>query len=94
MLVKFKLKSWPQNNQNIKDIGVTLTKEKQEVKTLTFGPEPPQSNAGEDQELAYEKDVYIDGSQSYNPNNIIQSYEWRTFGALKLKLGFVGSSIL
>ena len=55
MLVKFKLKSWPQNNQNIKDIGVTLTKEKQEVKTLTFGPEPPQSNAGEDQELAYEK---------------------------------------
>ncbi len=78
MLVKFKLKSWPQNNQNIKDIGVTLTKEKQEVKTLTFGPEPPQANAGEDQELAYEKDVYIDGSQSYNPNNIIQSYEWRT----------------
>ena len=78
MLVKFKLKSWPQNNQNIKDIGVTLTKEKQEVKTLTFGPEPPQANTGEDQELAYEKDVYIDGSQSYNPNNIIQSYEWRT----------------
>ncbi len=78
MLVKFKLKSWPQNNQNIKDIGVTLTKEKQEVKTLTFGPEPPQANAGVDQELAYEKDVNIDGSQSYNPNNIIQSYEWRT----------------
>ena len=78
MLVKFKLKSWPQNNQNIKDIGVTLTKEKQEVKTLTFGPEPPQADAGEDQELAYEKDVYIDGSKSYNPNNIIQSYEWRT----------------
>ena len=31
MLVKFKLKSWPKNNQNIKDIGVTLTKEKQQV---------------------------------------------------------------
>ena len=33
MLVKFKLKSWPKNNQNIKDIGVTLTKEKQQVNT-------------------------------------------------------------
>ena len=78
MLVKFKLKSWPKNNQNIKDIGVTLTKEKQEVMTLTFGPEPPQANAGKDQELAYEKDINIDGSQSYNPDNIIQSYKWRT----------------
>jgi hypothetical protein len=71
MLVKFKLKSWPKNNQNIKDIGVTLTKEKQQVNTLTFGPEPPQANAGIDQEMAYEKSVSVDGSESYNPNNII-----------------------
>ena len=78
MLVKFKLKSWPKNNQNIKDIGVTLTKEKQQVNTLTFGPEPPQANAGIDQEMAYEKSVFVDGSESYNPNNIIESYEWKT----------------
>ena len=78
MLVKFKLKSWPKNNQNIKDIGVTLTKEKQQVNTLTFGPEPPRANAGFDQEMAYEKSVLIDGSESYNPNNIIVSYEWKT----------------
>ena len=78
MLVKFKLKSWPKNNQNIADIDVTMTKEKQEVITLTFGPEPPIANAGEDQEIAYEKTIYIDGSQSYNPNDIIQSYEWTT----------------
>ena len=78
MLVKFKLKSWPQNNQNIKDISVTLTKEKQQVNTLTFGPEPPEANAGLDQEIAYEKIVFIDGSESYNPNNIIESYEWKT----------------
>ena len=78
MLVKFKLKSWPKNNQNIKDIGVTLTKEKQQVNTLTFGPEPPQANAGVDQEMAYEKSVFIDGSESYNPNNIILSYNWKT----------------
>ena len=78
MLVKFKLKSWPKNNQNIADIDVTMTKEKQEVSTLTFGPEPPIANAGKDQESAYEKTIFIDGSQSYNPNNIIQSYEWTT----------------
>ena len=78
MLVKFKLKSWPKNNQNIADIDVTMTKEKQAVSTLTFGPEPPIANAGEDQESAYEKTIFIDGSQSYNPNNIIESYEWTT----------------
>ena len=71
MLVKFKLKSWPKNNQNIKDIGVTLTKEKQQVNTLTFGPEPPRANAGIDQEMAYEKSVFVDGSESYNPNNCL-----------------------
>ena len=78
MLVKFKLKSWPKNNQNIKDISVTLTKEKQPVNTLTFGPEPPQANAGPNLEMAYEKNILVDGSQSYNPNNIIISYEWKT----------------
>ena len=75
--VKFKLKSWPKNNHSIKNIDVNLTKEKQETKTLTFGVEPPQANAGPDQEFAYEKTVTIDGSKSYNPNNIIQSYEWK-----------------
>jgi hypothetical protein len=50
-LVKFKLKSWPKNNQSIKNIDVTLTKDKQEVKILTFGPEPPQANAGPDQDF-------------------------------------------
>ena len=78
MLVKFKLKSWPKNNQNIADVDVKMTKEKQEVRTLTFGPEPPRADAGEDLESAYEKTIFIDGSQSYNPNNIIQSYEWTT----------------
>jgi len=77
MLVKFKLKSWPKNNQSIENIDVTMTKEKQEVKTLPFGIEPPQADAGPDQEMAYEKTVTIDGSQSYNPNEVIQSYVWR-----------------
>ena len=77
MLVKFKLKSWPKNNQSIKDIDVTMTKEKQKVRTLPFGIEPPQADAGPDQEMAYEKTVTINGSQSYNPNEVIQSYEWR-----------------
>ena len=76
-LVKFKLKSWPKNNESIKDIDVSLTKEKQDVRTISFGPEPPQANAGQDEEYAYEKTITIDGSNSYNPNNIIQSYEWR-----------------
>ncbi|OUW79849.1 MAG: hypothetical protein CBD77_01545 [bacterium TMED217] len=76
MLIKFKLKSWPKNNQSIKDIDVTLLKEKQDTETLPFGPEPPQANAGPDQEMAYEKTVVVDGTQSYNPDNIIQSYEW------------------
>jgi hypothetical protein len=84
-LVKFKLKSWPKNNQSIKNIDVTLTKEKQKEKTLTFGPEPPQANAGPDQEFAYEKNVTIDGSKSYNPNSIIQSYEWKEISK-KLKV--------
>ena len=85
-LVKFKFKSWPKNNQNIKNIDVTLTKEKQKEKTLTFGPEPPQANAGPDQDIGYEKTVTLDGSQSYNPNNIIQSYEWKEIsGKIKIK---------
>jgi len=84
-LVKFKLKSWPKNNQSIKNIDVTLTKEKQKEKTLTFGPEPPQANAGPDEEFAYEKTVTIDGSKSYNPNSIIQSYEWKEISE-KLKV--------
>ena len=65
------------NNQSIKDINVTMTKEKQEVTTLTFGIEPPQADAGPDQEMAYEKNVVIEGSQSYNPKDVIQSKEWR-----------------
>ena len=76
-LVKFKLKSWPKNNENIKDIDVSLTKEKQDVRTISFGPEPPQADAGQDEEYAYEKIITIDGSNSYNPNNIIESYSWR-----------------
>ena len=76
-LVKFKLKSWPKNNENIKNIDVSLTKEKQDVRTISFGPEPPQADAGQDEEYAYEKTVTIDGSNSYNPNDIIRSYEWR-----------------
>ena len=85
-LIKFKLKSWPKNNESIKDLEITLTKEKQAVKTLTFGPEPPQANAGPDQDVAYEKTVTIDGSQSYNPNDIIKSYEWNELsGKLKIQ---------
>ena len=48
MLVKFKLKSWPKNNQNIKDIVITLSREKQQVNTLTFGPGPQHANRGID----------------------------------------------
>ena len=85
-IVKFKLKSWPKNNQSIKDIEVTMTKEKQDTRTLPFGPEPPQANAGPDQDTGYEKTVTLDGSQSYNPNNIIQSYEWKELsGKLKIQ---------
>ena len=74
--VKYKLKAWPKNNQDIKDLRITLTKEKQAVETLAFGPEPPRADAGPDQEIGYEKLVTIDGSSSYNPNDIIESYEW------------------
>ena len=85
-IVKFKLKSWPKNNQSIKDIEVTMKKEKQDTRTLPFGPEPPQANAGPDQDTGYEKTVTLDGSQSYNPNNIIQSYEWKELsGKLKIQ---------
>ena len=74
--VKYKLKAWPKNNQDIKDLSITLTKEKQAVETLAFGPEPPRADAGPDQEIGYEKLNTIDGSSSYNPNDIIESYEW------------------
>ena len=85
-IVKFKLKSWPKNNQSIKDIEITMTKEKQDTRTLPFGPEPPQANAGPDQDTGYEKTVTLDGSQSYNPNNIIKSYEWKELsGKLKIQ---------
>ena len=85
-IVKFKLKSWPKNNQSIIDIEVTMTQEKQDTRTLPFGPEPPQANAGPDQDTGYEKTVTLDGSQSYNPNNIIQSYEWQELsGKLKIQ---------
>ena len=33
------------SNESIKDIDVSLTKEKQDVRTISFGPEPPQANA-------------------------------------------------
>ena len=63
-----------------------MTKEKQDTRTLPFGPEPPQANAGPDQDTGYEKTVTLDGSQSYNPNNIIQSYEWKELsGKLKIQ---------
>ena len=34
--------------------------------------------------MAYEKSVFVDGSESYNPNNIIESYEWKTLSEILL----------